>query len=226
VRSVTLARLLRRARLYDLAAALPLIIFFLFVIAGLTLQVRNQITEAPYSGQLALSVATKTAGVIFAAVQIVFLIVRKLPTAKFAAWWPRITAVIGGYAPLLFLMVPAAAPRTSTNLVSSIFLVVGTLGSIFVLCRLGRSFSVTPQARALVVSGPYRLIRHPLFLSEQIIIFGIMFQYEQPWALLVYAASVAAQFPRMHFEELILSQTFPAYRAYAERTAKLVPGVY
>jgi len=179
-----MGRLPKNERLYDLTAASPLILYFLFVIAGLALQIQNQM-KARYSDELALSVTIKTVGAIFAVTQIVFLVIRRMPAARFSAWWPRISAIIGANAPLLFLMLPAAAPHAGVILVSSAFLVVGTLASIFVLCWLGRSFSVTPQARALVISGPYRFIRHPLFLSEQIIILGAMFQYKQPWAFLI-----------------------------------------
>lgn len=226
VRPVILRRLPRHARLFDLAAASPLIIFLVFVIAGLALKIHSEIAASPYSSQLALSVATKTVGAIFAATQVALFFARKVPIAKFDAWWPRFIAVIGGNSPLLFLMLPDVARGTSAGLISSVVLVVGTVGSIFVLCRLGRAFSVTPQARALVVAGPYRFIRHPLFVSEQVIIFGIMIQYEQPWAFVIFAASALAQFPRMHYEELILSQAFPEYGAYVARTARLVPGIY
>jgi protein-S-isoprenylcysteine O-methyltransferase Ste14 len=215
-----------KARLYDLASASPLIIFLIFVIAGLALDIRGELGAHPHSSHVALSVAAKAAGAVFAAVQVVLFIVRKLPIAKMDTWWPRIVAVAGGNSTLMFLMLPAAAPRAWTNIMSAIFLIFGTAGAIVALSWLGRAFSVTPQARALVVSGPYRFMRHPLYLAEQSINFGIMFQYQQPWGLLVLAVSVAAQFPRMHFEELILSRTFPAYCAYAKRTARLVPGVY
>ena len=218
-----------RGRVYDLATASPLIIFLVFVIAGFAQEIHIEIARHPVSSALALSLATKISGAIFAAAQVALFIVRKPPIAKLDAAWPRIIAPIGGNSPLLFLMLPAAAPRAQADhveLISSIILIVGTVGSIFALVCLGRSFSVTPQARAIVVSGPYRLIRHPLFLSEQIISVGIMFQYQQPWAFLVFAIGAAIQFPRMHFEELILSQTFPAYHAYAARTARLIPGLY
>jgi len=221
-----MGRLPRNERLCDLAAASPLILYFLFVSAGLALQIQSQIKGATFSDELVLSVTIKAAGAIFAVTQIVFLVIRRIPAARFSAWWPRIIAVIGGNAPLLFLMLPAAAPHAGVSLASAALLILGTLASIFVLCWLGRSFSVTPQARALVVSGPYRFIRHPLYLSEQIIILGAMFQYRQPWAFVIFAASMTAQVPRMHYEELILTQTFPRYRAYAGRTARLVPGIY
>ena len=37
---------------------------------------------------------------------------------------------------------------------------------------------------------------------------------------------VAAQFPRMHFEEDILRKTFPEYELYCGRTWRLIPGLY
>jgi protein-S-isoprenylcysteine O-methyltransferase Ste14 len=41
----------------------------------------------------------------------------------------------------------------------------------------------------------------------------------------VIAFAVAAQFSRMHYEEGMLSEGFPAYRAYMRRTARLIPGI-
>jgi protein-S-isoprenylcysteine O-methyltransferase Ste14 len=217
---------LSKARLYDLAAASPLIVFYTFAVAGFVLQIHREISGHPYSTQLAFSIGAKITGAIFAGTQVVLFIVRKLPLAKSRNWWPRIIAAIGANSAFLFLILPGVIPIAFINNLSSALIIGGTAGSIFVLSHLGRSFSVTPQARALVVNGPYRFVRHPLYLSEQIITFGIMLQYKQPWAFLVFAVSLASQFPRMHYEEQVLSETFPAYRTYSKGTARLIPGIY
>jgi protein-S-isoprenylcysteine O-methyltransferase Ste14 len=55
---------------------------------------------------------------------------------------------------------------------------------------------------------------------------GLMLQYRQPWAALIVAATFVLQFFRLDYEEQILTDTFPRYRDYAERTSRLVPGIY
>ena len=215
-----------KARFYDIVAASPLIIFYTFAVAGFALQIHREISGHPYSTQLALSVGVKITAALFAGTQVILFIVRKLPIAKSSNWWPRIIAAIGAQSALPFLVLPTITPAAFMNVLSSVIIIGGTIGSIVVISQLGRSFSVTPQARALVVSGPYRFVRHPLYLSEQIITFGIMLQYKQPWAFIVFAISLAAQFLRMYYEEQILSETFPAYRAYASRTARFIPCIY
>jgi protein-S-isoprenylcysteine O-methyltransferase Ste14 len=215
-----------KARLYDIAAASPLIVLYTFAIVGTAIQVDREISAHAYSTQLALSVGIKGLGGIFAGLQVLLFIIRKLPISKSRNLWPRILAIIGANSSLPFLMLPIATPTGLINILSSLLTIGGISASILVLSQLGRSFSVTPQARALVTSGPYLVIRHPLYLSEQFITFGMMLQYKQPWALIVCAVSVALQFPRMHYEEQILSETFSAYRAYARKTARLIPGVY
>jgi len=77
-----------------------------------------------------------------------------------------------------------------------------------------------------VTSGPYKIVRHPLYLSEQIGNFALAMQFKQPWAILIALASLAAQFPRMRYEEQILRATFPEFEAYAARTWRLLPGLY
>ena len=75
----------------------------------------------------------------------------------------------------------------------------------------------------LVTGGPYRLVRHPLYLCEQISLFGVCLQYAWPWAFLIVLAGFALQFPRMAYEEDILARTFPRYRDYAARTPMIIP---
>ena len=219
-------QLVSKARLYELAVTSPLIVFFSFAVGGTAIQIIREISGQAYSTQLALSVGVKGFGGIFAGLQVVLFIVRKLPISKLRSWWPRILAVIGANSLLPFLMIPVSTPTGSINILSSVLMIGGITGSILVLSQLGRSFSITPQARGLVVSGPYRVVRHPLYLSEQFITFGMMLQYRQPWALIVCAVSVALQFPRIHYEEKVLSETFSAYPAYAGKTARLIPGIY
>lgn len=215
-----------KARLLDLAAASPLIVWYAFAIAGLAMQISGQIATSTDPARLALSVGAKLAAAVFLGLQIMLFVIRRLPVGKAEGWRPRILAVFGANAAIIFLALPRVELSPLLNVVSSVLIIGGSVGAVIVASRLGRAFSVLPQARSLVTEGPYRFVRHPLYVAEQVATFGIMWQFQQPWALMVALLSLAAQFPRMHYEEQILAQTFPSYRAYAERTARLIPGVY
>jgi protein-S-isoprenylcysteine O-methyltransferase Ste14 len=82
------------------------------------------------------------------------------------------------------------------------------------------------EARRLVTSGPYRLVRHPLYLAEELAVVGIFVQSLSLWTALILAVQIAFQLRRMHNEEAILAESFPEYAAYRQRTARLLPGIY
>ena len=213
---------------FDVAAASPLIVFYAFAICGIFLNalpdMRNLTTQL--DGSRMLSIVSQLATITFLSVQIVLFAVRELPRAKASGVLPRIAAITGSNIQIAFFLIPRVEHGTTLRIMSLIFLIVGTAASVCVACCLGRSFSILPQARSLTMSGPYRFVRHPLYLAEQIATLGVMFQFAAPWSLLVAAISFAAQFPRMHYEEKVLKTTFPGYRDYMEHTARLIPGVY
>jgi protein-S-isoprenylcysteine O-methyltransferase Ste14 len=122
------------------------------------------------------------------------------------------------------LLLPKGNLDTGAALLSASLVFCGALGSAIVLAWLGRGFSIFPQARLLETHGPYRLVRHPLYLCEQISLFGVCMQYLQPWSFLIVLAGFGLQFPRMAYEEDILAQVFPLYADYAARTPKIIPG--
>jgi protein-S-isoprenylcysteine O-methyltransferase Ste14 len=91
---------------------------------------------------------------------------------------------------------------------------------------LGRSFSLIPQARKLVTSGPYAIVRHPLYLVEEAAVAGVLLQYAWFAALPFLVLHVTVQIMRMQLEEKVLQKAFPEYAAYVRHTPRLIPGVW
>jgi protein-S-isoprenylcysteine O-methyltransferase Ste14 len=162
----------------------------------------------------------------FLGLQILLFLLRRVPEGRSPGWRPRVAALIGSNLQLGFLALPRVQMSLSLALASTVVIAIGMTGAIITALWLGRGFSIFPQARSLVTQGPYRLVRHPLYVCEQLAGFGAMLQFAMPWALMITLMSLAAQFPRMHYEEGILAATYADYKAYAARTWRLVPGVY
>ena len=83
-----------------------------------------------------------------------------------------------------------------------------------------------PQVRRLVLSGPYRYIRHPLYLSEEIALVGVVLQVMSPLTVLILVGHIAVQVSRILYEEKLLDKTLPQYHHYAASTWRLVPFVW
>jgi protein-S-isoprenylcysteine O-methyltransferase Ste14 len=77
-----------------------------------------------------------------------------------------------------------------------------------------------------VIAGPYRLIRHPLYVAEEIALIGFLMQYAWYAALAFLILHIGFQIRRMMYEESILRAVFPDYDSYARRTARLIPGIW
>ena len=92
--------------------------------------------------------------------------------------------------------------------------------------RLSRSFAVLPALRGVVVGGPYRLVRHPGYVGELIMVGACAAAAGNLAALLLLAGAVAFIVPRILAEERLLENA-PAYVAYAARVRyRLVPGIW
>ena len=101
-------------------------------------------------------------------------------------------------------------------LVAGAWMLVATLA-------LGRCFGILPEARGLVTHGPYRLVRHPLYLGELNVCAGLVLAAPSTRNLVLALIFVVAQTVRMGMEERELTAQFPEYRDYARRTRRLIP---
>jgi protein-S-isoprenylcysteine O-methyltransferase Ste14 len=114
----------------------------------------------------------------------------------------------------------------SLEMISTVLILIGSAGAVVALARLGRSFSVMAETRKLVTSGPYRFVRHPLYLAEEIATIGVFMQFVSVQTALLLVVQIAFQLRRMQNEEAILIASFPEYSVYRRHTARLIPGIY
>ena len=130
---------------------------------------------------------------------------------------------------LAFIMIGLVAGSSGSGavlVVGDLMLGAGLLFAIASVAFLGRCFGVLPDVRGLVTRGPYRLVRHPLYLGELTAALGIVVG-AQRWApaLAAWLVCLGLQLVRTKYEERSLRAEFPEYAPYAARTKRLIPGL-
>jgi protein-S-isoprenylcysteine O-methyltransferase Ste14 len=98
--------------------------------------------------------------------------------------------------------------------------------SLVSLLAIGRLFGVRPALRGLVTTGPYRFVRHPIYLSYVIADIGYNLQEWNPGTLFLVLVGWGSLVYRIHAEERVISQHagWPAYRALVRY--RLFPGLW
>jgi protein-S-isoprenylcysteine O-methyltransferase Ste14 len=226
---------LRWTKLYDLVAAAPVIAWFAFSAAQMLPSLAQQVAlvmlfvrtdPSVLPETLILRVVSEVITLAFFTLLVVMFTVRYIPRRGAPGFYPRFVAVIGTFLSLSFVLLPPQELSYVLYLASLLLLIGGTGFAIYAVLVLGRSISLLPEARRLVTSGPYALVRHPLYLGEMVALAGIALQHVSVWALLLLGLTWSLQLRRMKYEEQVLIQSFPEYGDYMARTARLVPGVY
>jgi protein-S-isoprenylcysteine O-methyltransferase Ste14 len=175
------------------------------------------------SYHLALNIAARVSSALFVALVAATTLTRLPPIRKAAGIEPRIVALLGTFLLTALAMLPRNEISLIALAISCSFVVVGMLSAFIVLHWLGKAFSIMAEARRLVTHGPYRYVRHPLYVCEEIAVIGIFIQVVSPVALIVLIAHAGFQVRRMLNEERVLQAAFPEYEKYARRTPRLIP---
>ena len=143
-----------------------------------------------------------------------WMIFRRKPSAE-AHGIAQLLAWLSAIVPL--------AMQTSENAKLSWLSVPGLLVMLWAFWSLGASFAIAPAARRLVISGPYRFLRHPMYAGELFSLLGFCIGSPLLWnwiVLLVFALSIGY---RISQEERLLKR----YAVYAYFVKwRLMPGVW
>lgn len=144
-----------------------------------------------------------------------------------------VTANIAAFALFLVLL-----PTFSAGLDASMALPLALTGCLLALAgvvlvlksraALGPAWSLVPKAdpgTGLVTTGPYRLVRHPIYLGLALLAMGEALAFGSWPALMVVLLGIVPTFAwRARVEDALLSHTFgERYETYRRRTKMIIP---
>jgi protein-S-isoprenylcysteine O-methyltransferase Ste14 len=94
--------------------------------------------------------------------------------------------------------------------------------------RIG-NFNITPDPlkwSRLVKSGPYRLIRHPMYLALLLASLPLVIDQFTPFRLAVWLVLLADLLIKLNYEERLLVVELPGYDQYLSQSYRLIPLLY
>jgi len=170
-----------------------------------------------------LTFSSEIGAFLFAGLVCLLVVIRPPAQCRASGWKAHAAALGAGYILTIANRMPIADLPLGWAILAACLLAVGNLAAVYCLAWLGTSFSVLPEARRLVREGPYRFVRHPLYLAEAVAAAGLVLLHWSPLALAVGVAQFLLQFYRLLHEEQVLAAAFPDYAAYAKITPRLLP---
>jgi len=139
---------------------------------------------------------------------------------------PRLAALVAVCVPLMFMLLERAPPSISFNVIAVIVSLFANVMLLVTVSFLGRSLSVMPEARRLVQSGPYAIVRHPIYTGFVIGMVGTAVAQGQVRSILAVVLLVASYLRKTKIEETWLVQQFgDEYRTYQKEVGALIPGI-
>jgi protein-S-isoprenylcysteine O-methyltransferase Ste14 len=209
----------------DAIFRMPSAIFFgllaFSVVRGLVVFILQWSTlDIPYKP---LRFASILANALFLFTLLSLTVLRSKPVKSSTPLSARMMAILGTCLPLSLGLLPLADLPPAVTLISIVMIGSGCGLAIWTAFWLGRSFSVAPQARQLVVGGAYAVVRHPLYLCEELAVLGAMLACFSTAAVAIVVIHWSFQLKRMELEEQVLSATFPEYADYAAAVPRLIP---
>lgn len=120
---------------------------------------------------------------------------------------------------LLLVLLRLPGPWDTARWVGFILVVLGLTLVFTARFQLGKSFSVTPQARVLVSHGLYGKVRNPIYVFGTLVIVGSILLFHRPMLWIVLAVVIPVQILRARKEARVLEEKFgEAYREYRRTT--------
>jgi protein-S-isoprenylcysteine O-methyltransferase Ste14 len=131
---------------------------------------------------------------------------------------------LGGTLPPLFFR--SGGAHLAAPSVAAAAMALGIVIQVSAKLFLRRSFGVAAANRGVKVGGPYRLVRHPMYLGYAITWTGFLAQNGAARNLALAAFALCMQVLRVVVEERLLMRD-PAYREFAGRVRfRLLPGLF
>jgi protein-S-isoprenylcysteine O-methyltransferase Ste14 len=121
----------------------------------------------------------------------------------------------------------AVLPHTlGTGILADFLVLVGLFIAIWARVTLGGNWSgrvTLKENHELIQSGPYRVVRHPIYSGLLLMILGTAILAGQVNSFFAPVISFGVLWMKLRQEEVLLTKHLPGYSEYMARTKALVP---
>ena len=220
---------LRKSSAYDLVMRLPMLTWSVVLALELVMELgeyRRAADPTLPAAIYVLNIAMRLSTIAYLVTLAATVIVRTPPIEKARGAEPRVSALLGSFLITAVVLFPRRNLSPAEACVSTLLVSAGDSIAAVVLIQLRASFSIMAEARQLTTSGIYRVVRHPLYLAEEVATIGCVIQFLSVWTAMLVVVQIACQIRRMRNEEIVLMEVFPEYSRYKGKTPRIIPGLY
>jgi protein-S-isoprenylcysteine O-methyltransferase Ste14 len=121
---------------------------------------------------------------------------------------------------------PLLPPGWSLQVVLAVGGVVGLWALQVMGLRQVKVFPEVPGQGKLIVFGPYRWVRHPMYTSVLLVTLAWTLGSLLPYRILLWVGLVMTLSVKLRYEERLLMERFPEYETYRLQTKRLIPFVW
>src|SRR5215469_14739548 len=223
-----LSVLVSKDRVLDVIERAVVLILFLYFASRMLPQLARLITTEiayPELFWLAASKNVDAALLVISESLGVFLILTRraaMTVSKHPLDWALSFMAVN--APLL--AAPAAASTLISSQVATTVMFAGMIIQISATIVLWRSYGLVPANRGIKTRGPYRLVRHPMYVGYTLTHIGFLLGFPSLQNFLLYLTTFSIEVARLMREEVVLNKD-PSYRDYAHCVRyRLLPGIF
>ena len=187
---------------------------------------------------MAVFVCTSGASTIYLAVRDPLLLERRMHVGPRAEKEPAqkiimVFAMVGFIAMLVFPVLDHrfgwSSVPASVSLLGDAVIALGFLFIFFVFREnsYGASTIQIAEGQTVISTGPYALVRHPMYAAALVMLVGIPLALGSWWGLFVLLLIVPVLIRRLLDEERFLGQNLPGYTEYQTKVKyRLVPFIW
>jgi protein-S-isoprenylcysteine O-methyltransferase Ste14 len=141
---------------------------------------------------------------------------------------PRYVDLLAWLSAALPLLMRASSAISLLNMVVVFGMIIPGLALVLLaLVTMGPVFGISPAHRGLVMRGPYRMMRHPMYAGELLSFLGTLILSSSLWNAAILIVFLLSVLWRIRWEETILTYHNIMYQTYAEKTRwRLIPLIW